>query len=267
MIYNLIFLDILCFSSYIYFVYHIKNIFILSTNIFDLFTNFVTLLKHLVNSISTWTYFYTVGNINVLFLIFTLIYTRVILIKFKQVTSTISTLHSQSLILNEQKFTYFRRHYISTLEYFFAGNSQFGSIFLSLLLANCPSNVFMVVVLWNEKTISTHSQFFLITFVAYEITVIFGLHLIFATASKVIYAPKQILCNFIVKKQNFKKLNNKNFVSINLFVQTFSTKKTKQIGFTYGPFGHVTLGAFTKFVLIYIKFLLITHKWMQTYKL
>ena len=245
--------------------------------------NFTTLLLHQVNAIAFWTQFFSLANTNVLFLITSLLYTRALYIKFSQTVTIISTQkipHSSILLLparwwSERKLLReFRRHYTLTLGYFFAGNRHFGRLFLVLLCAHCPVNVFLVVVLIHSgQAISAPNRFFITAFVLYQFFSIFGVHLVFASAIRVIYRPRRILCKIVAESGVARRtvlngrvngISVKGLVSLSLLVHSFPAEKRGQIGFTYGSFGKVTVAAFARYVLLYGKFLLITHKWIRS---
>lgn len=261
-------LDLLIVLIYAYFTYHIKSIFIFSVDYYDLLTNIVTLQLHTLNATSFWVYGFSIGNTNVFFLISSMIYIKMLFTKIKQVTPTIYT---QETPLTERKLNYFRYHYTTTLVYFFAGNRHFGCLFLALLLAHCPSNVFMVVAFLHGR-VPPNGHLFIGTFMFYQFFNIFGMHLLFASAIKVIYKPRRFLCNLMAtgtgknysKKFGSRVVNSRKQLSLSLIIHSFPSDKHNQISFTYGPFGQVTMGAFTKYVLLYVKFLLITHKWIRT---
>ncbi len=230
-----------------------------------------------MNAIAFWTVLFSVANTNVLFLITSMLFTRALYIKFSQTLTIISTLNCRGgRRWTERKLLWeFRRHYTSTLGYFFAGNRHFGRIFLALLGAHCPDNVFMVVVLLHSgghTLLPAHSRFFLTAFVLYQFCSIFGIHLMFTLAVKVIFRPRRRLClimaeSGLVRKGQKGIFSGKGLISLSLLVYSFPAERRLQVGFTYGPFGQVTMGTFAKYVLLYGKFLLITHKWIRAQSL
>ncbi len=242
----------------------------------DLLHNSITLMLHQINAIAFWTFIFSEANTNVLFLITSILYTRALFIKFRQTLTIISTLTIPHCILlpsrwwSERKLLKeFRRHYTLTLGYFFAGNRHFGRLFLVLLSAHCPVNVFLVVVLIHSgQAIPAPNRFFITAFVLYQFTTIFGVHLMFASAIRVIYRPRRILCRIVAENGVARRavlnrvtgMSEKGLINLSLLVHSFPADKQRQVGFTYGPLGQVTVGAFARYVLLYGKFLLITYK-------
>ncbi len=165
-----------------------------------------------------------------------------------------------------------------------------------LVCAHCPANIFAVVVLLvlPGNISRPYSRHFILSLVLYQGVSLFGVHLLFARAIKVLYRPRRVLCSILArssgclkllkklkeKRESKKEISNRAnkamstsglfsraHFTLGLLVHSFATDVRGLIGFTYGPFGQVTVSAFVRYVLLYGKFLLITHKWIRAQSL
>ena len=167
------------------------------------------------------------------------------------VTSAVMTLQSLHINLwflqkiyqirnskNVYKFLWFIRVYIKSLVNIHHSNNYYGNIFLIFLAAHYPTNIVLVLEIFSSINPTLKSILFLIFIV--QVAVIFALHFCIATYNSRLQITKFYIQFLSEKKFSGSRANLK----INLFIQTFYTKK--HYGFTYGALGIVSLFSFTK---------------------
>ena len=263
--------DVLFIVSYAYYVLHFRSIFPADASYLD---HLFTVLLHLPNAVAYWASITSISSTNCHLVISSVLFIRALFTKLRQLLAAISGHHSpierERGNWSDRKLAFFRRHYTGTLKLFFAGNGHFGRLLLGLIFAHCPANVFMMALLMHGK-VPGHSRPFIITISVYQCASIFGMHLIFAQAIRVLYRPRRVLCAVVAQRGHkgrgsFRAPEStlrRGHLSLSLLVHSFATDARGLIGFTYGPFGRVTMTSFTKYVLLYVKFLLITSKWAK----
>ena len=129
--------------------------------------------------------------------------------------------------------------YKRTLQYVFNINPLYGEVFIVYLATNFPINVLFVM----DLIFGVGGELFrlIATFVIIsQILIIFLFHFLTANRNSQLNSQsKQIL-----KLPFHHKFNSNNKFRLNLFIQTFHSKR--KYGITYGRFGLITLFAFSK---------------------
>lgn len=137
-----------------------------------------------------------------------------------------------------------------TMQYVFSLNRLYGPILFSFLAANLPSNALIAIYLLQNRFSAKQTIFMVVMFLG-QLNAFFCVHLVAAMVSKKIHRPyKRIQAlNLLIHRcplqARFRVANA---------IQTFHVKSHKY-GISYGTdkwtFGLITLGSFTKFVLLY----------------
>ena len=139
--------------------------------------------------------------------------------------------------------------YQNTLQYIFDINPIFSKGLFSVLIVSLPVNCFFVL----ELLIGNEAFIFKTTLLAFCIQQWISIFLIhFAVASqnaKLLKITKQMMTIPFHKQIQFRTK-----ITLNLFIQTFYTKKT--YGITYWIFGLVSLIAFIEFLMLYGQFMM-----------
>ena len=139
--------------------------------------------------------------------------------------------------------------YQSTLQYIFDINPIFSKGLFSVLIVSLPVNCFFVLdlITGNETFIFRVT---ILTFSFQQWISIFLIHFAVANQNtKFLKITKQMMT---IPFHNQIKFRTK--ITLNLFIQTFYTKKT--YGITYWIFGLVSLFAFIEFLLLYGQFMM-----------
>lgn len=157
-------------------------------------------------------------------------------------------MHQLQSILKDQspkKFVHFRKLYIKSIIHQSKSNKVFGNVFLVILIINLPGNcITCLVILFSKNNIFNillyiliFSQFFLIGF----------LHIIAARSN----TTQRKLCKEMMKMHVGHQDTVKRTIILNLFIQNYYTKKN--YGFSYGPFGLISMMTFTQVCFCIIK--------------
>ncbi|KAH9407989.1 hypothetical protein TYRP_011641 [Tyrophagus putrescentiae] len=266
-----------------------------SSNFFFLcYFNLRTLALHLFNSVAFWTAFYTLTCTGRFFILTSVVFIRILQLKIRQLNGLLAEMilsKSGSQQLNSQRLAFYKRHFLQTLGTFFQGRRQLSRLFLALLLANCPSNVWMINWIFHGQVEGTAHQLFILGFIFYQAVAIFGYHLLYASTSRCLHSSARLLLSLMAQNgstdEEYFYLSHPNLrrkyrrrstdrqrksslsvqMTLHSLISAFHVALPARYGFTYGAnFGLVTLSAFTRYVLLYGKFLLITHKWIRLHE-
>lgn len=138
---------------------------------------------------------------------------------------------------------YFRRN-VHTLKYLFSINQIYGPLLVMFLVANVPLNCSTLSAIMLGKLNPTIALFTSVLVLG-QLTAIFAIHVLTARVSKRLHSPmNQIVGRYVRAGKCPLRVQLRNALNI----QTMQTKK--KYGFTYGPFGLVTMSSFFKVTLI-----------------
>lgn len=205
-------------------------------------------ILHILNAASFWISLYSLINTSIFSVVLSLVYIKILFIKFRQIYSIIPKMtHLQH---GSDSLKLFKVHYIQTLGCFFKGRALFSDLFLSILCLHCPENVWLIMHLIHGGYIPLANRVLVSAVVFYEMLAIFAVHLFYAFTTDVIHKPGTQLhrASARCQKSKFSLLSR---LQLNHVVASIHTRN--RYGFTYGPFGLVSLAAFSK-VSIYQMF-------------
>ncbi len=168
-------------------------------------------------------------------------------------------------------YTFFTRrfhfHYVSVLSLFAVYNRLYGMIFILFLVFNCPVNAHIIVSLLYS-VISPASaaaadwpaiplgRFHLISYLTFQLMMLFRLHFHLATFSSILLRPIWQLHRLVMSRQT-RRLRLKLKMCLLLLLQQMLVKEnTRKVGVTYGPFGQVTMRSFAMAGFYFIFFCL-----------
>lgn len=156
--------------------------------------------------------------------------------------------HFRSII----HFRSFQYRYVHTLNYFFRLNRMYSRVLLWTLLVLCPISVgeSMWLMLGLVKL---RGLFIVIFFDLYQNLFILALHLALTFCTRRIYAPSKVLLHIMAQSARMQPRRNKktDLADIRILVRlehciAALQQNHNRYGFTYGNFGLVSMGTFTK---------------------
>lgn len=149
------------------------------------------------------------------------------------------TVTSQNGFDLRAKLLWYRKVFIKTLLYMLVNNRHMGTLFFVFLIVNFPVNCYFLLQMKNSTNVLV--QIIILLLFIEQVFVIFGIHgLIASLNSQFSKNLKYFVCELTTNNG----LKLKSNLKINLFVQTFQTRK--KYGFTYAKFGLISMLAFTK---------------------
>lgn len=135
---------------------------------------------------------------------------------------------------------YCRRKYIRTMCHFLSIQPIYSLMLLLFIVFTIFLNVcFITLLIKTESARTNHLAMMFITFLQYFVMIY--LHFEAVKLSQRLSAPLQW---FIKKNLTIKQCRSRDRIRIALFIDTYHIKK--KYGFTYGPFGLVSMDAFIK---------------------
>lgn len=146
-----------------------------------------------------------------------------------------------------RNFANFRKHYVATLVYFVAVNRVFGKLYLANLACLMPVNVLTSVYMLIGSDQHLGNRFIVYFWIVYFCNYLFVMHLLLAQCTKCIHRPGKRLLRIAAMPDDGgsrPRMGIRCRIGIDSCIAVVHTKK--KYGFTYGPFGLVSMMAFTK---------------------
>ncbi len=212
-----------------------------------------------------WTFFIVVCHVTTIYFSMCCAIIYVLFIKLRQNGAVLEAIYRTK---NLSKYKSFRKLHVSTWSLLFQANKCFGKMFLVCLLAFCPISAVLTILLTTTDTINATQMPFIVGFIAYENIFVFAVHLILTLCSQRLHSTGQTLLRLMHLGRRKKMTKGRHFrIKLQLMADISAVVTERKIGFTYGAYGLISLYAFSKYIMLYGKALMLSRKMIQENRL